>query len=1602
MSVETDASRTANRRLEQVFRFLKDLNQHSNPAVLTLDDQPWTLWLDDLPDHPTITKAIPQAVICASEAGAPDNDAQRTGGSEVVLTVARPKITRPPEPPSIIREWLLTGWDDPRQDVGHHESLNIGRGELKVVRFADDAERSVALDHWRLQREQWRKPELLTRRALKVFERLYEVYGHLGRENEKYELVLGDGVLSWARELQSVYHPVLLQRVQLQFDTQKPEFTISYSDTSPELYTGVFQAIPEIEGRRIQDLRQQIDDSGIHPLASEADGYFRQFAVVLSSQGEFVEDKRPPRDSPSPTFGRAPVLFLRSRTLGYSQAIDDAIRRVTEAKDLCVGLQSIVGCHSPVETVGDEVGEVDDWRSEIGHADILFGKPSNLEQLQIATRLERHGAVIVQGPPGTGKSHTIANLIGHLLAQNKSILVTSHTSKALRVLRNHVVEPLRPLCVSVLERDAQSRDELKESVEAIQERLSHSDVNELERQAIQLAKERKQLLERLERAQSDLLHVRTGEFRDIVANGEAISPSAAARLVAQGKDQDHWIPGPLPLDAPVPLQESELVELYATNGSTTIEDDDYVWQQLPNLFQLLQPRDFNAAVEAARQLAVPIGRREAELWANLQFTGGTLQVIESSMEAFRELCDELAQFAGWQCDALGASVGEDSEREVWSHLVAKIEEVTQLVGASTLSRIRFSPTIESTAEIPSQIVIAQEIANHLKDGGQLSWFILATKPRWKRAIRGWRVMNQSPSKADHFEAIRAQLAIVHQRQELSILWDGLIANRGERPFEEIGVEPEKVCDSFRPDIARVLNWWSHRVASNVDALKQVGFQWEVLLSRQPPNPGPSGKLNRFFSAVSSQLLPHLHEIANRLRQSIRRNRLEQQAQLLQGSTVPTVAALYRSTASQNTDEYERALQELANMSKRRPKAIQRMALLDRLEKHAPTWAAGVRQRAGVHGSAAVPGDTARAWKWRQIHDELRRRDSLDADTISSEVERLRFCVKDCTIRLIEKKAWAGQVKRTDQEQKQALFGWADTIKKLGAGHVKRASQLMANARECMKKCRQAVPVWIVPVARLAECFDFSATQFDIVIIDEASQCDLMGLLALTLAKQVIIVGDHEQVSPSAVGQSMDVVTSLINQHLEGIPNKELYDGRTSVYHLARQSFGGMICLREHFRCVPEIIEFSNNLCYQGRIKALRDPTSSPVVPSIVPLRVEGASRDGKVNETEVLAIASLLTAALRHEAYVGQSFGVISLLGDDQAYEIDGILRQRLTPEEYHSRRIICGNPAQFQGDERDVIFLSMVDVPGEGPLRLRRDDSSKQRINVATSRARNQLWVVHSLDKERDLQADDLRRLLLEHASDPQAARRALKAVQDRTESEFELQVLQRLIASRYRVIPQWEVGAYRIDFVIEGKRSRLAVECDGDRFHPIEQLPQDMGRQAILERLGWRFHRMRGSAFFREPDAAMAKLFAKLTAMEIYPETGQSVEHETSSDVIEDVKRIAFALRQEWAAIHPDSEGTDEVQEASDIASNGRQVNRVGDAIFHEAWQLPFAEWKRLREQLRDAGDQEALVRIGGAGHEFAHKVQVMKALQRGEVIPNNVLHDYPDLQNIVNVVK
>jgi very-short-patch-repair endonuclease len=103
--------------------------------------------------------------------------------------------------------------------------------------------------------------------------------------------------------------------------------------------------------------------------------------------------------------------------------------------------------------------------------------------------------------------------------------------------------------------------------------------------------------------------------------------------------------------------------------------------------------------------------------------------------------------------------------------------------------------------------------------------------------------------------------------------------------------------------------------------------------------------------------------------------------------------------------------------------------------------------------------------------------------------------------------------------------------------------------------------------------------------------------------------------------------------------------------------------------------------------------------------------------------------------------------------------------------------------------------------------------------------------------------------------------------QSPFEREVMKRLAAAGYQVTPNWKIGAFRIDLVVEGNGKRLAIECDGDRYQPLEKLHEDMDRQSVLERMGWIFTRVRSSEFLRNPDRTLKPVLEKLQQLEISP---------------------------------------------------------------------------------------------------------------------------------------
>jgi very-short-patch-repair endonuclease len=1504
--MDLDSLRIARERLSRVFQYLEALNQHRNPPKRQIREQLWTLWLNDLPNHAAIQRGRPRNIQENGTEGTNVSTAREE--EEFILKVARPKLTRAPEPPTELKSWLEIGWEDPAKEPTIRKTKNekSARGDTTLVPFEDDPNRTTAFEAWKLTREVWAKNENPARAAARVFEALYELYGRTEREAERVELVLGDGILAWRRQEGGVYHPVLLQRLQMTFDPATPEFRITETEHPVELYSSLFQSMPEIDGRAIGRCREELERGNYHPLGDrDTTGFLKRLVVQLSPRGDFLESGAPDGEKDDPRIGRSPLIFLRSRTLGFAAAIEAILEDLRSREDLPWSLLNIVGLETPVAST--EANSKDHFAFDTPQ-DVLLSKPANPEQIRIAQYTQTMGGILVQGPPGTGKTHTIGNLIGHLLAQGKSVLVTSHTTKALRMVRSQVVSKLRSLCVTVLESDLDSRKQLESAVGTIAERLSQADSNTLQIEADRLSRQRADVQEKLALSRERLANARADEYRDVVVAGRAWSPSDAARWVAKEAHRCAWVPSPVAPGAAVPLSEGEVTELYSTNRSVPPDAERELSQSLPDAAQLPSPAEFEALATTRDHLSKADREYRSDFWLP---TTSTLspESLSAIVTKVHQAIEPLAGGERWKLAAVYAGKNGGPHREPWDNLVAFIEQVHLEVAKSQEVLFRHAPKLNSASSFEAQEKTALEIHAHLRENGNIGFLTLLTHQSWKQLVQTVTVNGGQPKLPEHFLAIGKLCRVKFLRRDLSARWDRQMAPLGAAAARGLGDEIEKSAIQYCAPIRDCLTWSSRTWGPIEKELKQAGFVWEKFIAEQPPGVGAEGELRRLQQAVTTNLLPILAARVNSLlweRNEILLGDLRELLFLSKRVATDSIAVahLYDAVSDCDPESYRASYGRLLELQSLRKELARRKELLARLETAAPGWAAAIRTRAAIHAAPSEPGNPVEAWTWRQLHDELENRASVSFEEIQASIDRCTEELRTITVELIDRRAWAFQARRTSLTQRQALIGWLDTIRKIGKGTGIRAPRLRAEAAHKMAECRGAVPVWVMPLSRVVENFDPRTSRFDVVVIDEASQSDVMALVALYLGASVVVMGDHEQVSPSAVGQEIAVVQNLIDQFLQGIPNAHLYDGQTSVYDLARQSFGGTIRLVEHFRCVNDIIQFSNELSYEGDIKPLRDASRIVLKPHTVAYRVQGSTRDGKVNHQEAQIVASLAAAALEQPEYQKNefgdrtSFGVVSLVGEEQALEIDRLLRAHISPDLYERHRFLCGTPAQFQGDERDVVFLSIVDVPTGTPLPLRDQQMFKQRYNVAASRARDQMWVVHSLNVQTDLRSGDLRRRLIEHAQDPGALLRLLEQKEKRAESSFEREVLKKLLTAGYRVTPQWKVGSRRIDLVVVGNARRLAVECDGDRYHPLEKLGEDLERQAILERLGWVFVRIRGSVFFRDPNRAMRPVLEKLHDLEIEPcaELTPPSSDVSEAELTDRVSRRADQIRHEW----------------------------------------------------------------------------------------------------------
>jgi hypothetical protein len=1422
-------------------------------------------------------------------------------GDHVWLRVSRLTPSKPPAVAEQFRAFIRTG-DDPDDgppaldDAVFRRWLNKA-AEGRMAEQRSDLERQGratvgrALDEHRALWSAWAAAESPRRKTIALYGDLFSLRHQLAADEtaRPQELVWGIGIatrqLAFEGSSFEFEYPLLTQAVEIALDemTMALEVRPRATDTRVELDAFVSCQVPgaaEVE-RSAREYLARNKDRPVTPFdAASYSDVLKLAASNLDSYGAYRELAA--KNEPVPRAGEHLVVtdgwVLLSRPRSNNYLFED-LKRLQEK--LLSGCEIPAGPLALVTPSSDQPVEYEPVRfrglSSRGTPEgskspdeLYFPLPYNEEQVTIVQYLERAPGVTVQGPPGTGKTHTIANIVCHYLATGRRVLVTSRGERALEILRDKIPDEVRALTVALIASDREGVRQFQAAIEAIQHQVSQLNSEITKREIVTL-------MSAIDRAHAELVTIdrrvdaiAAAQLADIDVDGVLMRAQKLAQLVVSGAAQHSWFDDDVtlaPEHAP-PLTEDEAArlrearrklgaDLIYANARIPFVDDLPSTLEVGQLHELLskikeiedqvatgQVLPLKAAtpnvLEAARDLSAQI--REAIGLVD------TLEGIEGGWPSELRTKCRLPSFA--------------SERAALEALFGDLDSLIEARAAFLKRPVEFPEAGLHSAKTREAVARAAE-------SGKPFAMIAIGASEAKEHIKAVRVSGLPPSHADDWAHVKRFVDLHEKVLSFVTRWNHCAAELAIPKLD--GGVPKLRHIETTANLART----AHRLATFYDIVLPKNA--ELVFERAPAAElaGSAAELSSILEQVRRHLtraeLAHAVTVLATLQEKLAGTSGPVSSQLR--LFIDTQLGNPELSSERVAAHYAEILMELRRIGS----LSGDLAAIQNFRKRIA--AAGAQKLAARIGSVAVrssgedrvfPATWRAAWNWARMRrhlDEIESREELI--TLSERRREIEAGLARRYVSVVAKAAWLSTKRNATPKLLQALSGYATAIRRIGQGTGPNATRYRRDAREAMLDAAGAVPCWIMSHARVSESMPAEIGAFDLVIVDEASQSDLWALPAILRARKILVVGDHKQVSPDAGFIAAQRIQELKQRFLSDQPYRDEMTPEKSLYELAVRVYSAAnIMLREHFRCVPAIIAYSNRAHYGGQIQPIRIPTASERIdPPLVDIYVPSGTRDKRDrNDSEAQAIASEIAVLLADERFVGRTIGVVSLLGADQAAYIDSVVRRQCDAGELLRRRFECGDARNFQGSDRDIIFLSMV-VDSRN-CRAVSGVMFEQRFNVAASRARDRMYLVRSVSAS-DLSDRDLRSGLLAHFDKPLVAdKQEPDRLLERCESEFERDVYEELVSRGYRVTPQVKTGAYRIDLVVEDSGDkRLAVQCDGDEFHGPERWQHDTAQQRVLERAGWVFWRCFASTWTLRKNEVFAELLERLGALGIEP---------------------------------------------------------------------------------------------------------------------------------------
>jgi len=1014
-------------------------------------------------------------------------------------------------------------------------------------------------------------------------------------------------------------------------------------------------------------------------------------------------------------------------------------------------------------------------------------------------------SIVVEGPPGTGKSQTIANIIADSLAEGKRILFVSEKMAALEVVHQRLeTNGLHDFCLKL-----HSHNTNKKTVYAELARVLDG-----------------------------------GRPKDHNRDDDVAHLGALREHLTEYVKQLHEPFGRLNISPFNAIGQLALLDQYPNINaiiSTILEFDQPRYDKLR-----LAIKDHGALIKN-------VGKPSENKWAGSELTHLTGTTEDELRETLKQGCEEIANLLGnisRFADQLGAKAPTTlGEVTILCELARSMAKSTG-TSASVLMNPEWNQMPDSVIEllkIGREFDSAREdtlskfapkilesdldgLVTRVKDYSSLArWF----RPTFWRDRSTLRQMSRPDYRPSSYDALLNDLnvALICQKQQVALTsrhevgerffgekWRGIDSN-----WEELTHFSQWVIDMRQFVVSDVLSARGIELACNADELdhshiehvaKSLTDDWQAL-RKSIQN---VLQLARFSMAFNDLIAPQakLTEISSKFR-SWRDN-----------------LSCLRDWVMYQDSRQSLSAGPAANFVQQ--------AEGDDLEPS--NWEQSFRRLFLRRWLDLVSSERPQLRKFQTARQENRIDEfrSLDSKTIKLARQRL--------------------IHRLNRERDTRLSGQSAQLQRLQRELRKKARfiplrRMFATLTEVVQSIK---PCFMMSPLSVAQFLDPKSVKFDLVVFDEASQItphDAIG--AIVRANQAVVVGDPKQLPPTNFFALQ--VDGGAQEQSDADEGEEIVEDVESILDEFATSGFLKRRLTWHYRSQHEsLIAFSNRNFYNQELLTFPGPDTDTSERGLKFISVPGIYQGKGVNPIEARAVADAVCDHARR--FPNLSLGVGTFNVNQQQLildEIDSRRRDDPSIEPFFARtgedRFFVKNLESIQGDDRDVIFISVAYGPDEagkvrynfGPIN---GANGWRRLNVILTRAKIALKVFSSL---RGDQIDPTRavsdgaKFLRDFLQYAERGVLGLPAYDQNAEFEspFEQSVFETLTSAGLNLVKQVGQAGYRIDFgVLDPEftgRFLAGIECDGATYHSaITARDRDRLRQQVLENLGWRLCRI------------------------------------------------------------------------------------------------------------------------------------------------------------------